>query len=71
MEDLTNFRRAVRNIIDHGVKKRLPEIKEALDVLVLQVPAWNLADRQDRIRSLENGVEAGESQKKKRKRKQT
>ena len=65
-KDLVDFRRAVRNIIDYGVNERLPEIKEALDVLVQQVPDWNLADRQARIRNLENGNEAGENQKKKK-----
>ena len=35
------FRKAVRNIIDYRVNERLPEIKQALDVLVQQVPDWN------------------------------
>ena len=64
--DLLEFRRAVRNIIDYGVDNRLPKIKEALDFLVPQIPDWNLADRQARLRSLENGDNAGEIQKKRR-----
>ena len=65
-KELVDFPRAATNIIDYGVNKRLPEIKEALEVLVEQVPEWNLADRQVHVRSLENEHEAGENHKKKK-----
>ena len=42
---ILSLRRAVRNIIDHGVDTRLPKIKEALTSLDDSLLAWNAEDK--------------------------
>ena len=61
-EDMLNFRRAVRNIIDHGVDTRLPMLKKALTSLIEIFPTWRAADKLARSRSFGDGDEEGGSQ---------
>ena len=64
---MLDFRKAIRNVIDHGVEDRLPRIKEALTSLVDSLPVWNTADKLARRRSLDSDDGAGGSQSSKRK----
>ena len=64
--EILDFRRAVRNIIDHGVDYRLQEIKEALASLLEKLPVWNAKDKQARARSFSDANEAEGSQGKKK-----
>ena len=65
--EILDFRRAIRNIIDHGVDHRLHEIKEALASLLEKLPVWNAEDKQARARSFSDANETEGSQGKKKK----
>lgn len=49
-EDFQSLRSGIRNIIDYGIDKRLPAIKQALRDVLSQVPQWDHEDQAARKR---------------------
>lgn len=51
------FHGAVRNIIEHGLKKRHSKIAEALDELVAELPTWDKEDAEKEAAAKEKQVD--------------